>query len=70
MVTTKTREKLKVLRVKAEMTQEQLASKSGVSARSIILYEMNVNNLRKAHYSTLEKIANALGVKVDDIFLG
>jgi transcriptional regulator with XRE-family HTH domain len=65
-----TKEKLKVLRVKADFSQEELAKKSGVTARSIGYYEADVNNLRKAQYVILEKLAKALGVHVDDIFLG
>lgn len=67
---TVTKEKLKVLRVKADLTQEELAQKAGLTTRSIGFYEADVNNLRKAKYPTLENLAKALGVSVDDIFLG
>lgn len=62
--------KLNQWRVLKEMTREELASKSGVSYRTIQSYEKDVNNLRKAKYETLERIANALDISVDDIFLG
>lgn len=65
-----TKEKLKVLRAKANLTQEKLAEKSGLTARTIVAYELDVENLRKAEYRNIEKLAMALGVKVDDIYLG
>lgn len=64
------KERLKILRVKADLTQEELATKAGVTSRTINAYEVDVNNMRKAKYETLEKIAKALGVEVDNIFLG
>lgn len=64
------KEKLRVLRAKADMSQRDLASKSGLTSRSIGLYEADVNNLRKAKYETIAGIAEALGVSVNDIFLG
>lgn len=64
------KEKLRVLRVKAEMSQEELASVAGITSRSIGMYEADVNNLRKAKYETISSIAQALGVTVNDIFLG
>lgn len=67
---TATKEKLRVLRARAEMTQQQLAEKAGISSKSIGLYESDVNNLRKADYITIEKLAKALNVTVNDIFLG
>lgn len=65
-----TKEKLRVLRAKANLTQAELAKKAEITSRSIGLYEADINNLRKAQYVTLEKIADALNVTVDDIFLG
>lgn len=67
---TATKEKLRVLRARAEMTQQQLAEKAGISSKSIGLYESDVNKLRKADYETIEKLAKALNVTVNDIFLG
>ncbi len=64
------KERLKVLRVKADLTQEELADKAGVTSRTINAYEVDVNSMRRARYETLEKIAVALGVQVDNIFLG
>lgn len=65
-----TKESLKVLRVKTGLTQEEFAEKAGVSAKMIGLYEADVSYLRRAKYKTLEKLAKALNVEVDNIFLG
>lgn len=64
------KDKLKVWRVRAGLNQKQLAQKAGVSERTIINYESDVNNLRKAEYRTIEKLADVLGIVVDNIFLG
>ncbi len=64
------KERLKILRVKADLTQEELAAKAGVTSRTINAYEVDVNNMRKARYETIEKIATALNTQVDNIFLG
>ena len=69
-MTTAMKEKLKIHRVRAGLTQEQLAVKTGITSRSIGRYELDVNNLRKAEYEKIERIALALGVSVNDIFLG
>lgn len=51
------------------LSQEELAIKTGLTPRTIVSYEKNVNNLRNASYKNVEKIAKALNVSVDDIFL-
>lgn len=51
------------------MTQIDLSEATGISARTIGSYEDDVNKLRKASYETIETLAQALGVTVDDIFL-
>lgn len=50
-------------------TKEELARRSGVTSRTISLYEEDINNIRNGKYSTLEKLAKVLGVRVRDIFL-
>ena len=57
------------LRRVKRMTQKELAKKTGITERTIINYENSIDALRNAKYSTVEKIATALGVTVDDIFL-
>lgn len=66
----KTRETIKLLRARAEMSQEELASRVGISSKTIGNYEKDVNNLRRAKYKTLQNMATVLGVEVEDIFLG
>lgn len=61
---------IKELRARNNFTQEELAKRSGLNARTVNSYENNVENLRKASYKNIEKIAEVLKVQVDDIFLG
>lgn len=51
-------------------SQRELSEKTGVNERTIINYEKDVTNLHNAKYSTVEKLAIALDVKVSNIFLG
>lgn len=60
---------LKTLRRFRGKTQDELAKEIGITSRTIMNYEDDVNNLRKASYETVERLANALQVSVDDIFL-
>jgi hypothetical protein len=60
---------LKTLRRFRGMTQEELAKETGITSRTIMSYENDVEKLRKASYDTIDKLANALSVSVDDIFL-
>lgn len=57
------------LRRKKRMTQRELAKKAGVTERTIILYESDIEKLRNASYKNVENIAEALGVSVNNIFL-
>ena len=56
---------LKVARARADLTQEQLAAKVGVTRKTI-------NTIERGHFvpSTLLalKLAQALGVKVEELF--
>lgn len=52
------------------LTQEQLAEMSGVSARTIHTYETDIESVGNAKYKTIQRIADALEVRLDDIFLG
>lgn len=51
-------------------SQRELSEMTGVNERTIINYERDVTNLHNAKYSTVEKLAIALDVKVSNIFLG
>lgn len=59
--------KIRDIREQKKMSQEELSQKSGVSRTTISNLENNID--KTAMTSTLVKIANALGVTVDQIFL-
>lgn len=61
---------LKQIRGIKGITQEKLAQKVGVTTRTIANYEEDVKKFQKADYIIVYKIAQALGVKTSDIFLG
>ena len=61
---------LKQLRNLSGMSQEDLGEAVGLSSRTIGTYEKDVISLRNASYAKLQEIAKALGVSVDNIFLG
>lgn len=58
--------KIKELREKKKMTQEELAEKSGVSRVTISGLENGTN--RATTTKTLQNIARALDVSIDQIF--
>jgi transcriptional regulator with XRE-family HTH domain len=55
---------LQALRIKRGLSQEQLAERSGLSTITISFIEQG---RRKPQLKTLEKIADALGVRVKDL---
>ena len=57
--------RIRRLRKKKELTQEQLAEKVHVSTTDIGLVE---TGKRRASLKTLQRIASALGVKLKDLF--
>lgn len=59
--------KIKEYREKENMTQEELAEKSGVSRTTISYLENGL--LNSTTNTTMLKIANALNCKVNEIFL-
>ena len=61
---------LRQIRREKDMTQEELSKETGITTRSITMYENDVSALRSASYRNLEKISKALGVQMNDIFLG
>ena len=61
----KINDKIKSLRVKAGMTQEQLANRIGVSAQSISKWE---NGISMPDISLLPFISETFGVSIDDLF--
>lgn len=61
---------IKELRARKDISQEELAKLTGLTARTIFNYEKDISNLRNASYSNIAKLADALDVEVDEIFLG
>jgi transcriptional regulator with XRE-family HTH domain len=58
-------QKIKLLRIKAGLTQDEVAEKMGIDQRRYWGWEHGVNIPRK---KTRAKLAEALGVAVEDIF--
>lgn len=58
---------LKEIRSKENLTQLELADKSGVSPRMIQFYEQGVKDINKAQGITLYKIAQVLNCKIEDL---
>ncbi len=61
---------IKELRARKDISQEELARLTNLTARTIYNYEKDVLNLRNASYSNIKKIADTLDVEVEEIFLG
>lgn len=59
--------KLKTIRESRQISQRELATMSGVSLRSIQLYEQKVNDIDKAQAQTLYKLSRALGCMIEDL---
>lgn len=59
--------KLKKLREARGLSQADLAKASGVSLRSIQVYEQRENNIDKAQSHTLYKLARALNCSIEDL---
>ena len=59
------RKTLKEWRASLDLTQEQIADKTGISRQH---YNRIENNPYSANVSTLDRIAVALGITVNDIF--
>lgn len=59
--------KLKKARVIKGYTQEILAELSEVNIKSIASYEQNPEKLSNASVSTVYKLADALGLEIEDI---
>lgn len=59
--------KLKEKREAAGMSQSGLAQASGISVRMIQHYEQGAKDINKAAAITVKRLADALGVKMEDI---
>ena len=60
-------ERLQKLRTDLNMTQKELAARSGVSLRMIQAYEQNYQDISKAEAGTLLKLARTLSCSVEDL---
>ena len=58
---------LKKLREEASLSQNKLATLSGVSNRMIQYYEQGVKNINKAQAETLFKLAKTLNCSIEDL---
>ena len=61
------RTKLKLMRQRAELSQSQLASISGVPLRTIQQYEQRQKNINKAQAEYLLMLSRALCCDIEDI---
>ena len=59
--------KLQILRKNIDMTQKELADASGVSLRSIQMYEQRNKDINSAHAISLYKLAKTIGCKMEDL---
>ena len=59
--------RLKLLRSRLGLSQNQLSEASGVKLRNIQLYEQRINNIDKASGVILYKLARALNCKMEDL---
>lgn len=58
---------LKRIREGLGLSQNKLATLSGVSNRMIQHYEQGVKDINKAQVGTVYKLAKALGVNIEDL---
>lgn len=59
--------KLKQARIIRGYTQEELSKLSNVNIKSIASYEQNPEKLSSASTSTVYRLADALGIEIEDI---
>ena len=59
--------RLKKLRESRGLSQTELAKISGVSFRSIQMYEQRVNNIDKAQAQTIYKLSRVIGCSMEDL---
>ena len=62
--------KLKALRENRNLSQSELSAASGVSLRSIQMYEQRINDINKAQVGTVYKLSRAIGCNVEDLLEG
>ena len=62
--------KLKALRENRNLSQSELSAASGVSLRSIQMYEQRINDTNKAQAGTVYRLSRAIGCNVEDLLEG
>lgn len=58
---------LRELRLKAGLSQKDLAEKSGVNARQIRRVELGTSQIENVTLINAKRIADALGVKIEEL---
>ena len=58
---------MKKLRESRGLSQTELAKISGVSLRSIQMYEQRVNDIDKAQAQTIYKLSRVIGCSMEDL---
>ena len=59
--------RLKKMRESRGLSQSELAKISGVSLRSIQMYEQRVNDIDKAQAQTIYKLSRVIGCSMEDL---
>lgn len=59
--------RLQTIRKRCGFTQNELSKISGVSLRSIQMYEQRNKDINKAQLDTVNNLANALGCRIEDL---
>ena len=59
--------RLQTIRKTCGITQNELAQQSGVSLRSIQMYEQRNKDINKAQVETVNNLARVLGCKIEDL---
>ena len=59
-------EKIKYLRIRKGYSQRELARQAGVSSTTVYFLELE-KAVKDPHPNTLKKIADALGISIDDL---
>lgn len=59
--------KIKKIRTEQQLTQQELADKAGINIRLVQRLEKEEVSIMESRIKTIKAIADALGLKVDDL---
>ena len=59
---------LKHIRQSKNISQNELSILSGVSLRSIQMYEQKKKNISKASFEIVKRLANSLSIKIEELY--